>query len=91
MTIFLKTANEADFFGFDYTDELGTDTISTSTWTIPSGLTTGAAGNDTKTTSVFLSSGSLNTNYDCVNKITSALGRIVERTFTLRIVATRAI
>lgn len=90
MTTHTKTALEVYDYGFDYTDHLdAADTISTSTWTIPAGLTTGTASNDTTTTSVFLSGGTLNADYSCVNKIVTAGGRTVERTFILRIVAAK--
>lgn len=85
-----KTANEIYDYGFDYAGDLDTgDTISTSVWTIPAGLTTGATGNDTTSTSVFLSGGTLDAEYTCINKITTAGGRTFERAFTLRIVALR--
>jgi len=90
MTVHSKTAIEVYDYGFNYASKLDTgDTISLSTWTIPAGLTTGATGNDTTTTSVFLSGGTLDAEYRCVNKITTAGGRVIERAFNLRIVAVK--
>lgn len=87
---FSKTVNETYDYGFNYASKLDTgDTISLSTWTIPAGLTTGATGNDTTSTSVFLSGGTLDAEYRCINKITTAGGRVVERAFDLIIVAVK--
>lgn len=90
MTTHTKTVLEVYDYGFNYADFLDTaDTISTSTWTIPAGLTTGASSNNTTTTSVFLSGGTLNADYSCVNRVVTAGGRTFERTFILRIVASK--
>lgn len=90
MTTHTKTVLEIYDYGFNFTDSLDTaDTISTSTWTIPAGLTTGATSNSTTKTSVFLSGGTVGTDYSCVNKIVTAGARTIERTFILRIVAAK--
>lgn len=89
--IFTKTPNENADWGFDWAAWLDTgDTISTSTWTVATGLTSGTTGNNTTTTSVWLSggnAGSNGTSYTCTNKIVTAGGRTFERSFTMRVVS----
>lgn len=87
MTIFKKTPNEIYDYGFNFAPKLDVgDTLSTSTWTIPAGLTVGATGNNTTSTSVFLSGGTVGNDYACVNRVTTAGGRAIERDFVLRVV-----
>lgn len=90
MTIFKKTANEIYDYGFNFAPKMEPgDVISASVWTVPSGLTAGAAGNNNTTTGIFLSGGTLGDDYACVNKITTAGGRVIERDFVVRIVPVR--
>jgi hypothetical protein len=42
-------------YGFDWSKWLGTDTISTSTWTVPVGITKDSDTHDTTTTTIWLS------------------------------------
>lgn len=69
---------------------LGTDTISASTWTLPSNMAhpqlvkvTDTFDNDKAT--VWLSSGTVGTSYDVINRITTAGGRTDERTIVLAV------
>lgn len=73
-------------WGCDWSAWLGADTISTSTWTVASGLTKGADSHDTTTTTVWLSGGALGNTYSVANRITTAAGRTDERTFEVEIV-----
>lgn len=56
------------------------DTISTSTWTVPDGITEDDARttNDTTTATIWLSGGTVGQKYRVVNSITTAQGRIAE-------------
>lgn len=69
---------------------LGTDTLSASTWTLPSNMThpqlvqtTGTFDNDKAT--VWLSSGTVGVSYDVINRITTAGGRTDERTIVINV------
>lgn len=90
MTIFKKAVNETYDYGVNYAPKLDVgDTITASVWTIPAGLTAGAPGNNTNTTSIFLSGGTVGNDYACVNRVTTAGGRVIERDFVVRIVPVR--
>lgn len=81
MTIFTKDFPKDPLAIKDYTvdwsDWLGTDTISTSAWAIPTGLTkvqdSVVSGN--LKTLVWFSGGTAKNDYECFNTITTAGGR----------------
>lgn len=59
------------------------DTISTSTWSAPAGITIASDTETTTTSTVWLSGGTAGSSYDVVNTITTAGGRT--KTLTLRV------
>lgn len=61
------------------------DTISTSIWTVPAGLTKGTDTFTDETATVFLSGGTTNTAYSIINTVTTADGRTFERSVRLRV------
>lgn len=61
------------------------DTISSSTWTVPAGITKGATSNTTTITTVWLSGGTDGAVYNVVNRIVTAAGRTEERTLVVRV------
>lgn len=65
-------------------DEVG-DTIATSTWIVPTGLTKVTETNTTKLATVWLSGGTEGTNYTVTNRITTAAARTDDRSITLRV------
>lgn len=67
----------------DWTAWLAGDTISTVTWTVPSGLTEGVSSNTNTVASVWLSGGSKGQAYEVKCRITTAGGRTDERTVIL--------
>lgn len=73
----------------DYTANWATwldgDTISTSTWTVPSGITKVTDSNTTTTATIWLSGGTAGEKYEIKNTITTAGGRKDERTFKLTV------
>lgn len=80
----------------DWTDFIAQtpgDTISTSEWTVPVGITDMAVADGkphaitAAVTSIWLKGGTLGTRYDIANTITTAAGRVDVRTFTIRVVA----
>ena len=60
------------------------DTIATSTWTVPTGLTKVTESNTSKLATVWLSGGTVGTNYTVTNRITTAGGRTDDRSITTR-------
>ncbi len=69
----------------DWADYLVSDTISTSTWTVPAGITLDSQSNTATTTTVWLSGGTHNTAYTATNKVTTAGGRTVERSIWVKV------
>jgi hypothetical protein len=69
----------------DWSQWLGTDTIATSTWTVPTGLTLNAQSNTTTTATAWFKDGVVGQNYPCVNRITTAGGRISEWTIIITV------
>jgi len=62
-------------FSIDWSDWLGADTIATSTWTVPTGITTVTSSNTTTTATLWLSGGTLGQRYLCTNHVITAGGR----------------
>lgn len=60
--------------------DTGGDTIVTSTWITPTGITTHTASFTSTTAIVWLSGGTLGINYPLVNRITTVAGRIEDQT-----------
>ena len=69
---YVKSATEVASFSINWSDALGSATISTSSWAVEAGIT---KDSDTKTTTVatiVLSSGTAGTTYTCTNTITTS-------------------
>lgn len=74
MTWQFKDPDETLDYQIDWSTTLGTDTISTSVWTVPVGITEASSANTTTTATIFLSGGTDGTRYDLTNTITTAGG-----------------
>jgi hypothetical protein len=74
---FKKCPHAVHDYTVDWTAWLDDDTISTSTWTIPSGITNDqdAVSEDDLTAIIWLSGGTANTDYECRNTIVTNGGR----------------
>jgi len=72
----------------DYATWLGADTISTSTWVVPAGITKVSDTKTNTTTTIWISGGAHNNQYDCVNTITTAAGRVEVRTIHIDVFRT---
>lgn len=83
--IFLKDPDAKLDYQIDWSEWLGTDTISASTWTVPSGLTKVSDIFTTTTTTIWLSGGTVGSVYEMVNHITTATGRENDRTLKIGI------
>jgi len=80
---FVKAANEVLDYQTNWSDWLGADTISSSTWTADTGLTVDSDSNTTTTATVWLSGGTASEwdlkRYAVTNQIVTAAGRTAER------------
>lgn len=63
----------------------GSDTIATSTWIVPTGITKNSDSHDGTSATIWLSGGTANTNYRLTNRITTAGGRTDDRTFIVTV------
>lgn len=83
--MFIKDPDAVLDYGFDWSDWLDSDTISTSDWIIsPAGLTEDSASTTTTETTIWLSGGTIDVVYTVTNRIVTAGGRTEDRSFTLR-------
>jgi hypothetical protein len=84
-----KDPDEVKYYFRDWTDGLNTDaTISTSTWTVQSGITAGTTGITGAVTRVLLSGGTARTDYTVTNRITTSDGETLERAGVVRVRST---
>ena len=76
-------------YQFDWTDWLDTDTITASTWIVPTGITNEGESFSADSTLIWLSGGVTGETYEVVNRITTtgtSRPRIDDRTLTVGIV-----
>jgi hypothetical protein len=64
---------------------LSGDTIQTSTWIVPSGITKVTDTSTTTTATIWLSGGTVGTTYEVTNRITTAGGRTQDQTLVFKI------
>ena len=78
----LKDPDAVLDYGIDWGDWLTdvSDTISTSTWTAPAGITKDSDTHNDTTTTIWLSGGTAGSSYSLVNHITTAGGREDDQT-----------
>lgn len=72
-------------FEVDWTAWLDGDTISTSSWTVPTGITKDSDSKTATVAKVWLSSGTAGTDYRLTNHIVTAGGRTDERTIRIQV------
>lgn len=73
-------------YGWDWSDWLDSDTISSSSWTVPAGITKQSDTNSSTKTTIWLVGGTLGETYSCVNTIVTAGGRQDDRTLIVKMV-----
>lgn len=78
-----KDPDDVKDYMVDWSDWLGTDTISTTAWTISSGLTKDSDTNSSTGATIWLSGGTAGDTYQLSNRITTAGGRTADRTFVI--------
>lgn len=86
---FCKTPTEKLDYRVDWATWLGADTITTSTWTVPTGLTSVTQSNTTTDATIWIESGSVGTSYILTNSIITTGGRKSTRSFILNVVKER--
>lgn len=84
---FVKDSNAVLDYQIDWSDWLGSDTISNSSWIVEDGITVSSSTNTTTTATIWLSSGSIGCNYNCINRIETAGGRTEDQTITIVIIS----
>ncbi len=83
--LFWKDPDSIEDFTIDWSDHLGTDTIATSVWTVPAGLTESSSSNTATKATVTLSSGTVDAFYTVTNRITTAGGRTLDQSIHVRV------
>lgn len=81
-----KDPNSTITYYVDWTDFLGSDTIASSAWTVPAGLT--QVGTETHTTHIAyvqVKDGVLGETYVLVNRVTTASGQIEDQSLPIYI------
>ncbi len=82
--VFYKDPDAFLDYKIDWTSELGSDTILSSTWVAQTGISAELPSHTPTTATVWLRGGTLGQSYAVVNRITTAGGRVDDR--TLRVV-----
>lgn len=73
-------------FSIDWSNWLATgETISTSTWNVPTGITKDSDTNTSTVTTIWLSGGTVGTTYEIVNHIATDAGREDDRTIKISV------
>ena len=82
---FTKDPDAALDYGIDWEDWLNGDTIATSTWTVPAGLTEDSDSATATVATVWVSGGTAGTEYVLTNRIvtTNSPARTEERSITI--------
>lgn len=82
---FTKDPNAVLDYRVDWSTWLDGDTIATSTWIIPAGITKNSDTNSTTATTIWLSGGTVGIRYELTNRITTAGGRTEDRTIKVSV------
>lgn len=84
--LFSKDPNAVLDYKVDWSDWLAAgETLSTSTWTVQSGLTKDSESNTTTVSTVWLSGGTAGTTYTAAVRITTNQSRTDDRTIEIRV------
>jgi hypothetical protein len=70
-------------YSIDWSEWLADDTIDTSEWTVPEGITGGATSKTDTAVTIWLSGGTAGQTYTIRNRITTAGGRTNDQTFKI--------
>lgn len=73
-------------YTIDWSDWLGSDTIASSTWTTPAGITEESTSSTTTVATILLSGGTSGTSYVLTNRITTAAGLTEDRSIQINMI-----
>ncbi len=82
-----KDPDEVLDYKIDWTARLDGDTILTSTWVVPAGITKNSDSHTTTASLVWLSGGTLGAVLELINRIITTAGRTMDQTVKLKIKA----
>ena len=83
----LKDPNAVLDYAIDWSAWLAaSETISTSTWTVPTGITQDSESETTTVATIWLSGGTAGVTYTVTNRIQTNQGRTDDRSFKVRVV-----
>lgn len=85
-TLYYKDVDATLDYTVDWTNWLESDTISVSAWTLPSDLTLTSSTNTTLKATAWIAGGKRGKTYVVTNRVTTAGGRIDERSFKISVV-----
>lgn len=80
---FIKDPDETLDYVFDWSSWIGSDTVSSYVIDEETGITLDSDSNDTDSVTVWLSGGTAGESYDVACEVTTAAGRVSERTITI--------
>lgn len=80
-----KDPNEVLDYVVDWSERLDSDTITSSQWLVPAGITKDSDTITTTTTTIWLSGGTEATSYTFVNRIITAGGRTMDQSIKLKV------
>ena len=80
-----KDPDEVLDYEVDWSARILTDTISTSTWIVPAGITKNSDSNTTTTTTIWLSAGTAGDSYTLTNRIVTAGARTMDESIKLKV------
>jgi hypothetical protein len=80
-----KDPDEVLDYQVDWTDRLDEDTITSSDWTVPDGITQDSESSSTTTATIWLSGGTLGDTYVLLNRVVTAGGRTMDQSVRLKI------
>lgn len=83
--VFVKDPSARKDYQVDWSAWLDSDTISAVAWTVPSGITNYSTSNTTTVATIWLVGGTANADYEVVCQITTAGGRIEQRTIKIQV------
>ncbi len=85
MKIFEKDPSDVLDYSIKWRKFLESDTISTSTWVLESGITKDSDTNDATSATIWISGGSAGSKYIVTNRIVTSGGRTKDKSFTLKV------
>lgn len=83
--VFRKDPDARLDYQVDWSDWLDGDTISASSWVLPTGITQYSVTNNTTSATIFLTGGTEGVDYSVVNRITTSGGRINDQTLIIKV------